>query len=72
MEAANSPIVIEAAFAAAVAKGAVAIRYLGNLETLRRAWGIWGPWMGLTPEDSPMFLGDVGSQEVYSLQLREH
>jgi serine/threonine protein kinase/Tol biopolymer transport system component len=44
---------------------------MGTLTGIRRAWGIWGPWMGLSPEDSPMFLRDVGSQEVYSLAFQE-
>ncbi len=44
---------------------------LGTLSDIRRAWGIWGPWMGLSPEDSPIFLRDVGSQEVYSLEFQE-
>jgi serine/threonine protein kinase/Tol biopolymer transport system component len=44
---------------------------IGTLGDVRRAWGIWGPWMGLTPEDSPLFLRDVGSQEIYGLELRE-
>jgi hypothetical protein len=42
---------------------------LGTLRDIRRAWGIWGPWMGLSPDDSPMFLRDVGSQEVYGLEF---
>jgi hypothetical protein len=45
---------------------------MGTLKDLRRAWGIWGPWMGLTPEDSPMFLRDIGSQEIYSAEFQEH
>jgi len=44
---------------------------IGTLTGVRRAWGIWGPWMGLTPEDSPLFLRDVGSQEIYSVDFRE-
>ena len=26
-----------------------------------------GPWMGLTPQDEPLILRDVGSEEIYSL-----
>jgi len=44
---------------------------MGTLKDVRRAWGTWGPWMGLTPDDSPIFLRDVGSQEIYSMDFRE-
>jgi len=44
---------------------------LGTLKNIRRAWGTWGAWMGLTPDDTPLFLRDVGSQEVYSLELQD-
>jgi hypothetical protein len=29
-----------------------------------------GFWMGLTPEDSPLILRDVGTEEIYSLDLK--
>ena len=29
--------------------------------------GYWGAWLGLDPEDSPLMLRDVGTQDVYSL-----
>jgi len=47
------------------------VEEMGTLRDLRRAWGIWGTWMGLTPEDEPIFLRDVGSQEVYGLEIQE-
>ncbi len=31
------------------------------------ATGFWGFWLGLDPEDSPLMLRDVGTQDVYSL-----
>jgi Tol biopolymer transport system component len=43
---------------------------MGTFKGVRRAWGIWGPWMGLAPGDSPLFLRDVGSQEIYGLDLQ--
>jgi serine/threonine protein kinase/Tol biopolymer transport system component len=43
----------------------------GTLESIRVAWGIWGAWMGLDPSDSPLFLRDVGSQEVYALEFQQ-
>jgi len=27
----------------------------------------WATWMGLAPDDSPLSLRDIGSQDVYSL-----
>jgi hypothetical protein len=29
--------------------------------------GMWGTWLGLDPDDSPLMLQDVGTQDVYSL-----
>jgi eukaryotic-like serine/threonine-protein kinase len=43
------------------------IEVLGSLEGLRRAWGAWGQWMGLAPDDSPLILRDIGTQEIYAL-----
>jgi Tol biopolymer transport system component/predicted Ser/Thr protein kinase len=47
------------------------LQKLGTLNGIRLAWGIWGAWMGLDPTDSPLFLRDVGSQEVYALELQQ-
>ncbi len=38
-----------------------------SLKGLRRAWGGWGMWMGLAPDDSPLLVRDIGSQEIYAL-----
>jgi serine/threonine protein kinase/Tol biopolymer transport system component len=43
------------------------LEQLGSLKGVRRAWGAWGPWMGLAPDDSQLFLRDIGSQEIYAL-----
>ena len=32
--------------------------------------GYWGAWLGLNPDDSPLMLRDVGTQDVYSLDWR--
>ena len=40
-----------------------------SLNSLRRAWGGWGWWMGLAPDDSPLALRDVGTQEIYALDV---
>ncbi|HXY52647.1 MAG TPA: protein kinase [Terriglobales bacterium] len=39
-----------------------------SLEDLHRAWGPYGPWFGLAPDDSPLATRDVGSQELYAIQ----
>jgi Tol biopolymer transport system component len=33
----------------------------------RQALGMFGPWTGLAPDDSPLTLRDIGSQEIYAL-----
>jgi len=41
---------------------------LTSLQELGRlANGAYGTWTGLTPDDSPLALRDIGSQEIYSL-----
>ena len=32
-----------------------------------RIWGASGPWVGLTPDDSPMVMRDVSLTEIYAL-----
>jgi len=39
-----------------------------RLEDLRRAWGSYGPWFGLAPDDSLLATRDIGSQEVYAIE----
>jgi len=39
-----------------------------SLKTLRRAQGLFGPWSGLTTDDSLLTLRDVGAQDVYALE----
>jgi hypothetical protein len=31
-----------------------------------RAWGALGPWLGLTPDDSPMVMRDISLTEIYA------
>lgn len=40
---------------------------LFSLKTMRRYWGPFGPWTGLTPDDSPLLVRDISSQEIYAL-----
>ena len=45
------------------------IERVTNLEGLRRAESAilrW-PWMGLAPDDSPLLVRDIGTQEIYAL-----
>lgn len=46
------------------------IDHVASLKDLRRASGMMGSWMGLTPDDSPMLLRDTSIKEIYALRLR--
>jgi eukaryotic-like serine/threonine-protein kinase len=39
-----------------------------NLKDIRRT-GFLGPWAGLTPDDSPLVLRDISTQEIYALDV---
>ena len=41
---------------------------VASLKDLRRAWGRYGPWSGVAPDDSPLATRDAGSQEVYMIR----
>ena len=41
-----------------------------GLKGVRISIGIAGTWCGLAPDDSPLVLRDVGSQEIYALELQ--
>ena len=34
---------------------------------MRRYWGPFGPWTGLGPDDTPLLVRDISSQEIYAL-----
>jgi serine/threonine protein kinase/Tol biopolymer transport system component len=38
---------------------------LGDINHI--GYGVHGPWMGLSPDDSPLFVRDTGVQEIYAL-----
>src|SRR5579859_1088137 len=42
---------------------------IASLKGLRQTGYRGGFWMGLTPDDSPLVLRDVGTEEIYSLDL---
>jgi Tol biopolymer transport system component/DNA-binding winged helix-turn-helix (wHTH) protein len=57
----------------AILRVAIADRNVQEIVGLRdlRQTGFRGAiWTGLTPDDSPMFLRDVGTQEIYALDLQ--
>jgi Tol biopolymer transport system component/DNA-binding winged helix-turn-helix (wHTH) protein len=59
----------------AILRVAVADRKVEEIVSLRdlRQTGFRGAiWTGLTPDDSPMFLRDIGTQEIYALDLQMH
>jgi len=41
-----------------------------SLKEMRLTIGDFGTWCGLAPDDSPLILRDVGSQEIYALDLQ--
>ena len=45
------------------------IEQVTDLEGVRQTGFRSGFWMGLTPDDSPLILRDVGTDEIYSLDL---
>jgi hypothetical protein len=42
-----------------------------SLKDLRIAPSVFGRWMGLAPDDSPMMLRDVGAQDIYALEWQD-
>jgi Tol biopolymer transport system component len=47
------------------------VQRVTSLEALRRAESGWllSPWMGLTPDSSPLLVRDIGTQEIYALDV---
>jgi Tol biopolymer transport system component len=41
-----------------------------SLKGMRLTIGDFGTWCGLAPDDSPLVLRDVGSQEIYAIDLQ--
>jgi Tol biopolymer transport system component len=41
---------------------------VASLQGFRQAAGFFGRWMGLAPDDSPLVLRDVGTQDIYALE----
>jgi Tol biopolymer transport system component/DNA-binding winged helix-turn-helix (wHTH) protein len=49
-----------------------ATELIANLKGVRQTGYRGGFWMGLTPDDSPLVLRDIGTEEIYSLDLTTH
>jgi eukaryotic-like serine/threonine-protein kinase len=43
------------------------VERLLSFHGLRRAQSVFGPWCGLTAEDAPLTVRDIGAQDVYAL-----
>ena len=46
------------------------IERVAGLKELRRAQGVMGWWMGVTPDGSPMALRDASIEEIYALSFK--
>jgi Tol biopolymer transport system component len=46
------------------------VQEIVSLKDLRQTGFRGAIWTGLTPDDSPMFLRDIGTQEIYALNLQ--
>jgi len=41
--------------------------WVASFKDFRRAGGVTGPWAGLAPDNSPLVVRDIGTQEIYAL-----
>lgn len=46
------------------------LKQVPALDDVRVTWGVDGPWLGLAPDDSLLFLRDLSSHEIYALEWR--
>ena len=45
------------------------VERITSLKDVRRFWGPWGPWAGITAEGAPLIVRDISNQEIYALDL---
>lgn len=45
---------------------------IAGLKDVQLAGGVFGEWHGLAPDDSPLVLRDLGTQEIYALDVDFH
>jgi len=48
-----------------------AVEQVVSLKDFRRVVAFGFPWIGLTPDGSPLLLRDTGTLEVYALDFEE-
>jgi hypothetical protein len=46
------------------------VEQIASLKDVRQTGFRGGIWMGLAPDDSPLVLRDIGTQEIYALDLQ--
>jgi hypothetical protein len=46
------------------------VEEVASLKDMRQTGFRGGVWMGLAPDDSPLVLRDIGTQEVYALDFQ--
>ncbi len=46
------------------------IERVASLKGMRRTNGVFGPWFGLAPDDSPLLLRNLSSQQIYALDVQ--
>jgi len=46
------------------------VERLAGLNGIHRLWEDFGSWTGLTPDDSPLLIRDISSQEIYAIELQ--
>ena len=47
------------------------VERVADLKSFRQT-GFWSVWLGLAPDDSPLLLRDIGTQEIYALDWQVH
>jgi hypothetical protein len=45
------------------------LEWITSLKDLRRSVGTWSMWAGLAPDNSPLLVRDIGTQEIYALDV---
>jgi Tol biopolymer transport system component len=53
-----------------VAIGETRSELIADFKNVRLLSGRWGTWAGLAPDDSPLFVRDISTQEIYALDVQ--
>jgi len=43
------------------------LEHVARIDVPKGMIGLWGPWLGLAPDDSPLLLRDQSLQEIYAI-----